>query len=290
MGMKGVRKLSRKIFKNVCKRDRDLWRSYEDACKNDMDFLNELGKFLESYEKCLIQIKKVGNNDGGIDDGYMRILEKLKNVKGASGTVYDQHFAHQILLEKVKCLMTQREDLHEELTGQKEKPRKKYDCTRAWRCCLRMVTHILFIGAAAAEFACTVVAAVMAAPLVALAIAAAIIPTLAGQHWTLSCIEDCEIPFEYPDGVIRLMQSGTVLSIKELGEIQTCLYRVANDIKSLLSHLNSVIEGEVNLNMKSIERLLKNINQLMERARNSKSQILQARDEVSTSIKVTKSR
>ncbi|PRQ23550.1 hypothetical protein RchiOBHm_Chr6g0262601 [Rosa chinensis] len=173
--MKGVRKLSRKIFKKICKRDGDLWRYYEDACKNEEDFLTELGKFLESYEKCLIQITKVGNNDGGIDDGYMRILEKLKNVKGASGRVHDQHFAEQMLLENVKCLMKRREDLHEELISQKGKPRKKYDCTRAWRRCLRMVTNILFIGAAAAEFACTVVAAVMAAPLVALAVAATII-------------------------------------------------------------------------------------------------------------------
>ncbi|KAM5548988.1 UPF0496 protein [Rosa sericea] len=284
MGMKGVRNLSRKIFKNVCKRDGDLWRSYEDACKNDKDFLTELGKFLESYEKCLIQIKKVKSNDGGIDDGYMRILEKLKNVKGASGRIYDQHFAHQNLLEKVKCLMTQREDLYEELTDRKEKPRKKYDCTRTWRRCLRMVTHILFIGAAAAEFACTVVAAVMAAPLVALAIAAAIIPTLAGQHWTVSWIEDSEIPLEYSDSVIRLMQSGTVLSIKDLGEIQTYLCGVVKDIESLLSHLNSVIEEDEDINMKIIERLLKDINELKERARNSKSKILEASDEVSKKI------
>ncbi|PRQ23548.1 hypothetical protein RchiOBHm_Chr0c38g0503081 [Rosa chinensis] len=281
MGMKGVRKLSRKIFKNVCNRDGDLWRSYEDACKNEKDFLTELGKFLESYEKCLIQIKKVKNNDGGNDDGYMRILEKLKNVKGASGRVYDQHFAHQILCEKVECLKTQREDLHDELTGQKEKPRKKYDCTRAWRRCLRMVTHILFIGAAAAEFACTVVAAVLAAPLVALAIAAAIIPTLAGQHWTLSWIEDSEIPSGYSDSAIRLMESKTMRSIKDLGEIQTYLCRVVKDKESLTSDLNSVIEGDEDINMKTIERLLKDINELKERARNSKSKILEASKEVS---------
>jgi hypothetical protein len=154
-----------------------------------------------------------------------------------------------------------------------------------------MVTYTLFIGAVAAEFACTVMAAVMGAPLVALAVAAAIIPTLAGQYWTLSCIEESKVSFRYPDNVIRLMQSGTAVAIKELQEIQTYLCRVLTDIKSLLSDLNSGIEGEVDLNMKRIERLLKNSNDLKDRATNCKSEILKARDVVSMSInKVTKSR
>lgn len=284
-----MRKLSRRIFKNVRKRDRDLWRSYEDAYKNDNDFLTKLVKFLESYEKCLIQIKETEKNGGG-SDGYMTILEKLKNVNIASGRVHDQNSADQMLLEKVQCLITQREDLHDELIGEKEKPRKKSACERAWRRCLRMVTYMLFIGAVAAEFACTVMAAVLVAPLVALAVAAAIIPTLAGQYWTLSWIKESEVSFRYQDNVIRLMQFGTVLSIKELGEIQTYLCRVVNDIKSLLSHLNSGIEGEVDLNIKSIERFLNNSNDLKKRATNCKSKILEARDEVSESInKVAKS-
>ena len=150
---------------------------------------------------------------------------------------------------------------------------------------------MLFIGAVAAEFACTVMAAVLVAPLVALAVAAAIIPTLAGQYWTLSWIKESEVSFRYPDNVIRLMQSGTVLPIKELGEIQTYLCRVVNDIKSLVSHLNAGIEEKVDLNMKSMERRLKNSNDLKERATNCKSKILKARDEVSVSInKVAKSR
>ncbi|KAL6218636.1 hypothetical protein ACLB2K_011846 [Fragaria x ananassa] len=282
MAMKGVRNLSRKIFTKVCKRDGDLWRSYEDAYKNDKDFLTELGKFLESYEKCLIQIK-----GGGIDDGYKRILEKLKLVKGASDRVQKQCFADQMLLEKIECLIAQRKDFGRELTDQIGKPRKKYDCTRAWKRCLRLVTHIIFIGAAAAEFACTVVAAVMAAPLVALAIAAAIIPTLAGHHWTLSWIEDYETPLDYQDDVIRLMQFGIMLSFKELGDIQTYLSSV--DIESLLSHLNCVIEGDVILNIESIECLLKKIDELRERARNSKSQISEAKDEVSTTLRASRS-
>lgn len=290
MGMKGVRKLSRRIFKNVRKRDRDLWRSYEDAYRNENDFLTKLVKFLESYEKCLIQIKETEKNGGG-SDGYMTILEKLKNVNIASGRVRDQNSADQMLLEKVEGLITQREDLHDELIGEKEKPRKKSACVRAWRRCFRMVTYMLFIGAVAAEFACTVMAAVLVAPLVALAVAAAIIPTLAGQYWTLSWIKESDVSFRYPDNVIRLMQSGTVLSIKELGEIQTDLRRVVKDIKSLLSHLNSGIEGEVDLNMKSIERFLKNSNDLEDRATNCKSKISNARDAVSMSINnVTKSR
>ncbi|KAK9942393.1 hypothetical protein M0R45_008062 [Rubus argutus] len=284
MGMKGVRKLSRRIFKNFCKRDRDLWRSYEDACKNDENFLTELCKFLESIEKCLIQVKDMEKNGGG-SDGYMTILEKLKNVD-------DQNSAD--MLKKVECLITQRNDLQGELTselkqliGENEKPRKK----TAWRRCLRMATYMLFIGAVAAEFACTVMAAVMVAPLVALAIAAAIIPTLAGQYWTLSCIEESKVSFRCPDNVIRSMQAGTVVAIKELGEIGTYLCRVVKDIKSLLSHLNSGTEGEVDLNMNLIERLLKNSKDLKDKATNCKSKILKARDEVSMSInKVTKSR
>lgn len=281
MGMKGVIKLSRRIFKNVCKRDRDLGRSYEDAYKNDNNFLTELVKFLESYEKCLIQIKETQKNGGG-SDGYMTILKKLKNVNIASGRVHDQNSADQ-MLKNVEYLRKQREYLHGKLIGEKEKPCKKSACVHAWRRCLRTVTYMLFIGAVAAEFACTVMAAVMVAPLVALAVAAAIIPTLAGQYWTLSWIEESEVSIRYPDNVIRLMQSGTMLSIKELGEIQTDLCRVVKDIKSLL-------EGEVDLNMKSIERFLNNNNDLKKRATNCKSKILEARDEVSESInKVTKS-
>ncbi|KAK9942386.1 hypothetical protein M0R45_008055 [Rubus argutus] len=271
MGMKGVRKLSRRMFKNFCKRDRDLWRSYENACKNDEDFLTELCKFLESIEKCLIQVKDMEKNGGG-SDGYMTILEKLKNV-------HDQNSAD--LLKKVECLITQRKDLNvdlrgelNQLIGENEKPRKKTACVGAWRRCLRMATYMLFIGAVAAEFACTVMAAVMVAPLVALAVAAAIIPTLVGQYWTLSCIKESKVSFRCPDNVIRLMQAGTVVAIKELGEIQV-------DIKSLSSHLNSGIEGEVDLNMKRIERLLKNSNDLKDRATNCKSKILKATDEVS---------
>lgn len=283
-----MRKLSRRIFKNFCKRDRDLWRSYENACKNDEDFLTELCKFLESIEKCLIQVKDMEKNGGG-SDGYMTILEKLKNV-------HDQNSAD--MLKKVECLITQRKDLQGELTselkqliGENEKPRKKTACVGAWRRCLRMATYMLFIGAVAAEFACTVMAAVMVAPLVALAVAAAIIPTLAGQYWTLSCIEESKVSFRCPDNVIRSMQAGTVVAIKELGEIGTYLCRVVKDIKSLLSHLNSGTEGEVDLNMKLIERLLKNSKDLKDKATNCKSKILKARDEVSMSInKVTKSR
>ncbi|KAK9942361.1 hypothetical protein M0R45_008030 [Rubus argutus] len=147
MGMKGVRKLSRRMFKNFCKRDRDLWRSYENACKNDEDFLTELCKFLESIEKCLIQVKDMEKNGGG-SDGYMTILEKLKNV-------HDQNSAD--MLKKVECLITQRKDLQGELTselnqliGENEKPRKKTACVGAWRRCLRMATYMLFIGAVAA--------------------------------------------------------------------------------------------------------------------------------------------
>ncbi|KAM5562576.1 UPF0496 protein 1-like [Rosa sericea] len=273
MGRKGVMKLIGKI-KNMFKRHRDIWRSHNDACKNDKAFLTELGKFLESYEKCMTQLKEMEEKGRGSDISYMRnILEELKQHSAAD----------QRLLEKVTHLIKEREVMHDELTGRKKKPGKKYGCARAWRRCLRMVTYVVFIGAVAAQFACTVVAAVLAAPLIALAIAAAIIPTLAGQYWTLSWIK--ESPFENLENVIRFMQPEIIHHIREFQDTQTGIRVVSKDINSLLDLLNSVIEGEDDLTMKDIESPLKNLNDFKERARNCKSMILKARDELSKKLR-----
>ncbi|XP_062023490.1 UPF0496 protein 1-like [Rosa rugosa] len=273
MGRKGVMKLIGKI-KNMCKRDRGIWRSYNEACKNDKAFLTELGKFLESYEKCMTQLKGMEEKGRGSDISYMRnILEELKQHSAAD----------QRLLEKVTHLINERKVLYDELTNQKEKPGKKFGCARAWRRCLRMVTYVVFIGAVAAEFACTVMAAVLAAPLIALAIAAVIIPTLAGQHWTLSWIK--ESPFENQDNVIRFMQPEIMHHFKELQDTERGIRVVSKNINSLLDLLNSVIEGEDDFTMEEIESPLKNLNDLKERARNCKSMILKARDEVSKKLR-----
>lgn len=150
-----------------------------------------------------------------------------------------------------------------------------------------MVTYVVFIGAAAAQFACTIVAAVLAAPLVALAIAAAIIPTLAGQHWTLSWIE--ESPFEIPESLIGMLQAEIIHDNKESEDIARRFKIVLGEKSFILELLNSVIEeGDrddlISMN-NEIEGSLMNLNDLKERAGNCKSMILKARDEMSKKLR-----
>lgn len=267
MGKKGVIKFTRNIFKKVCKRD--FWRSYEDGYKRDEDFLTKLDKLLESSEKCVTQLKKMEEKGEGSYACYKKILGKL-----------NQHsYAGERLFKKVEGLITKQENMHKELTKEMHDKKQK-DCARAWKHCLRMVTHAVFIGVVAAQFACTVVAAVLASPVVSLAVAAAIIPTLAGQHWTLAWIE--ESSFEYSNSVMSLMQSGTVAHKQGLGDIQNFIRRVITDI-------NTVIEEEENRDIDDIERCLKNINKLKENTRKCKSEILEKKDKVSKSINSMKS-
>lgn len=143
-------------------------------------------------------------------------------------TIFQSVYSHQTsMLDK---LQTRRKKLD-----------KKLRTTQTWR----RVSSMIFAATVTAVLICSVVAAAIAAPPVAAALAAAsAVPLGSMGAWIDSLWKKYEDAVKGQKDVVRSMEVGTRIVIKDLDNIRVVIERLEIQIESLLGNVDFVIEEE----------------------------------------------
>lgn len=269
-----------------CKQDiwgtQELFELVEEYFENSLqtlDFLSALDKCLkharDSQLLILIALQQFEGEDrrAGGADRYARTLEELKNFKAAGDPFTKEFFRifqavyrnHVTMLEKLQL--------------RKSKLDKKLRYLHAWR----KVSSMIFAATFAVILICSVVAAAVAQPHVAGALAAAAsIPVCSVGKWIDSLLKNYENAVKGQKETIVAMQVGTGLVISDLENIRVLVDRLEIEIQSMLQNAElAVEEGEVKIGVEEIKKKLsafmKNIDQLGVQADNCSRDIRRAR-------------
>ncbi|KAL5715143.1 hypothetical protein ACHQM5_017010 [Ranunculus cassubicifolius] len=268
-----------------CKQDvwknQDLFELVEEYFENSLKTLD----FCTALEKCLkrsrdrqliinVALQHFEEEDGAPEKKYLRTLEELRNFKSAGDPFTEEFFQAFKSVYKNQLLML------EKLEAQKTKLDKKLKSVKAWR----KVSSIIFAAAFAAVLICSVVAAAMAAPPVAAALAAAAsIPLGSMGKWFDSLWKNYEDALKAQKDIIRSMQAGTYIAIKDLDGIRVLVDRLEIEIESLIQNADFVLrEAEaVKFGIEEIKKKLgafmKSIEDLSEQADRCSRDIRRAR-------------
>ncbi|KAF9620247.1 hypothetical protein IFM89_010982 [Coptis chinensis] len=258
--------MNQEVVKIILDCKQDIWKNQElfelveDYFENSLQTLD----FCTALEKCLkkardgqliinVALQQFEEEDGANEKKYLRTLEELKNFKSAEDPFTEEFFQIFKSVYRHQLLML------EKLEYQKSKLDKKLKSVKAWR----KVSSIIFASAFAAVLICSIVAAVMAAPPVAAALAAATsIPVGSMGKWFDSLWKKYEDALKGQKDVIRTMQAGTYIAIKDLDGIRVLVDRLEIEIESLLQNADFVLKEDEAVKF-GIEEIKKNLGALM---------------------------
>ncbi|KAG5407690.1 hypothetical protein IGI04_013809 [Brassica rapa subsp. trilocularis] len=213
--------MNQEVVKVILDCKKDIWKNQElfelveDYFENSLktlDFCAALEKGLriarDSQLLILVSLQQFEDEslvEGG--NGYEKTLEELKNFKEAESP-FDEDF-FKMMLEK--------------LQHRKNKLDKKLKSIHTWR----KLSSIIFVATFATVLICSVVAAGMAAPPVAAALAAATaIPLGSMGKWVDSLWKNYENALKGQKEVISSMQAGTYVAVKDLDNIRVLIERL----------------------------------------------------------------
>lgn len=219
------------------------------------------------------RLRREGRARGRATQRAARTLEELRNFKAAGDPFTKEFFRifqavyrnHVTMLEKLQL--------------RKSKLDKKLRYLHAWR----KVSSMIFAATFAVILICSVVAAAVAQPHVAGALAAAAsIPVCSVGKWIDSLLKNYENAVKGQKETIVAMQVGTGLVISDLENIRVLVDRLEIEIQSMLQNAElAVEEGEVKIGVEEIKKKLsafmKNIDQLGVQADNCSRDIRRAR-------------
>ncbi|KAF5180844.1 hypothetical protein FRX31_029568 [Thalictrum thalictroides] len=248
-----------------CKQDvwknQELFELVEEYFENSLQTLD----FCTALEKCLkkardsqliinVALQQFEEEGGAGKKKYMRTVEELRNFKSAGDPFTDEFF--QIF----KSVYSHQLSMLERLANQKSKLDKKLKSVKAWR----KVSSIIFVATFATVLICSVVAAVMAAPPIAAALAAASsIPLGSMGKWFDSLWKNYEDALKGQKDIIRSMQTGTYIAIKDLDGIRVLVDRLEIEIESLLRNADFVLDREDEVVKFGIEEIKKKMGVFM---------------------------
>ncbi|OWM89207.1 UPF0496 protein 1-like [Punica granatum] len=263
--------MNQQVVKVVLECKKDIWKSQElfnlveDYLKSSLqtlDFCSALDKCLNrtrdaqlSIHVALQHFEEEHEREGEQNKGgsrYARTLEELRRFRAAGDPFTEEFFQIFQSVYKQQVLMLQKLQLR------RSKLDKKLRYIRAWR----KVSSMIFIVTFTALLICSVVAAAVAAPTVAAALAAAVpagsMGKVVDQLW-----KNYENAVKSHKEVVRLMQVGTSVVIKDLEGIRALIDRLEVEIGSLLEVAELATErsgkegeGAVKLAVEEIRRNL----------------------------------
>lgn len=240
-----------------CKKDiwknQDLFELVEEYFENSLrtlDFCTALEKCLKRARdsQLLILVALQQYEEEGEENRYARTLEELHNFKAAGDPFTEEFF------QVFQSVYTQQSLMLERLRLRKKKLDKKLRYIHAWR----KVSSMIFVATFATVLICSIVAAAMASPPVAAAVAASTaIPLGSMGKWIDSLWKNYEDALKGQKEVMSSMQAGTYVTIKDLDNIRVLVDRVGVQIEGLLQNADFAIEEEaVQLAVEEIKKKL----------------------------------
>lgn len=175
------------------------------------------------------------DEESGLEGGkdYVKTLEELKKFKAAGDPFTDE------FIKIFQDVYSHQTAMLDKLQTKKKKLDKKLKTTQAWR----RVSGIIFATTVAAVLICSVVAAAIAAPPVAAALAAAsAIPLGSMGTWIDSLWKKYEDAVKGQKDVVRSMEMGTRIVIKDLDNIRVVIGRLEIHIESLFGNVDFINE------------------------------------------------
>ncbi|PSS29403.1 UPF0496 protein [Actinidia chinensis var. chinensis] len=249
--------MNQEVVKVILKSKTDIWKNeglfelVEEYFENSLQTLD----FCVALERCLkrardsqllilVAVQQFEQEDGIDGTKYEKTLDELKKFR-ASGDPFTDEF-----MQIFQSVYRQQILMLNKLQHRKSKLDKKYKSIHAWR----KVSGIIFAATFASVLICSVVAAAMASPPVAAALAAAV-PIGSMGKWIDSLLKSYETAIKGQKEVLTSMQVGTKIAIKDLDNIRVRVDRLEIEIESLLHNAELAVEEEaVKIGMEEIKK------------------------------------
>ncbi|URD73636.1 hypothetical protein MUK42_09234 [Musa troglodytarum] len=280
--------MNQEVVKVILECKSDIWKTpelfglVEDYFENSLHTLD----FCAALEKCLkkardgqliIQVALQHFAEEEAEDAkkkYSRTLEELRLFKAAGDPFTEEFFQVFQSVHGQQLLML------EKLQQRKNRLDKQLRSIKAWR----RVSSTIFAATFAAVLICSVVAAAVAAPPVAAALAAAAsIPIGSMGKWIDSLLHDYQNAVKGQREVLRSMQVGTYVAIKDMESIRVLVDKVEMEMASLLGDAEFAMEDAeaVGIGMeeirKKVEVFMRSVEEVGEQADGCSRDIRRAR-------------
>ncbi|XP_010451057.1 PREDICTED: UPF0496 protein At4g34320-like [Camelina sativa] len=276
--------INQEVVKVVINCKNDIWK-HKEVFELAVDFFDNSTKTLDfcyalEESMCLVgsnhqlilsairQFEEESLVRGG--NGYKKTLKELKKFKDAK-TPFGEDFFKMFQIEQQMLML-------EKLQIRSKRLDIKLKRIRTWR-------EIIFVATYATLLICSVVAAAIAAPSVAAALASVIVPMGAMGKWLHSLWKKYEAVKGQKD-MFFWMQVGTFVAVKDLDNIRLLIQQLDKEIKRMVTSAESAVEHHdtVKIQIHEIEKVLlvfkKKIEELGNRADLCSKDIIKAREVV----------
>ncbi|XP_058761404.1 UPF0496 protein At4g34320-like [Vicia villosa] len=279
--------MNQEVVKVILDCKKDIWESQElfelveeyfDNSLKTLDFCNALDKCLkrarDSQLLIHLALQRFEEESVSGDNCYARTLEELKNFKSVGDPFTEEFFQIYQAVYHQQVLML------EKLQLRKGKVDKKLKQIRTWK----KVSLIIFVATVASVLICSVVAAAVASPHVAAALAAlTAIPVGSMGKWIDSLMKNYENALKGHKEVTIALEVGSYVAIKDLDNIRILVNRLEVEIESLKTNVDFAIEEEEGVKVaieevkKKVGVFMKNVEDLGAQADTCSRDIIRAR-------------
>ncbi|XP_010943147.1 UPF0496 protein 1 [Elaeis guineensis] len=245
--------MNEEVVKVILEGKEDIWKNpelfklVEEYFENSLQTLD----FCTALEKCLnkardsqliihVALQRFEEEEEEVVEEdckkkYLRTIEELRHFKAAGDPFTEEFF------QVFQSVSRQQQSMLEKIKQRKNKLDKKLKSIKAWR----KVSSIIFMAAFATLIICSVVTAVVAAPHVAAALAAAAsIPVGSMGKWIDSLFKGYQQAVEGQKEILSSMQVRTYIVIKDLDSIRVLVDCLEAQINMLLDNADFALRDE----------------------------------------------
>ncbi|KAJ6732971.1 TRANSMEMBRANE PROTEIN [Salix koriyanagi] len=234
--------MNQDVVKVILESKEDIWdnpelfgmvKKYFKRSVKTMEFCTALGSSLERAKnsQLILQLaieqfeEEVEMKDGALDKKFEKTLEGLQKFKAAGDPFTPQYFA---LFQSV---YEQQVSMLKKLESRMKKHDEKLKSMETWR----RVSNVLFVSAFISVLIISVLAAAVAAPPVVTALEGAMtVPIGSGGKWCNTLWNRYEKAWEEEKGLVRSIEVGTSVTIKDMVNIRVLVNKFQVEIESLL--------------------------------------------------------
>ncbi|XP_074574328.1 UPF0496 protein At4g34320-like [Curcuma longa] len=277
---------------DICKNEElfDLVKDYFECSIKTLDYCTELEKCLKKardrhliIQFALQHFEEEDKEENGVEAeengrNYTMTIEKLRKFK-AAGNPFTDEFSHIF-----QSVYNQQQLMLKKLLVRKKKLDKKLKSIQTWR----KISNILFVAALTTVIICSVIAAAIAGPHVAAALAAAsTIPIGSMGRWINSLLKNYQNAVGAEKELLSSMQVGTWISLKDLDTIRVLVDKLEIHFNSLLENAEFALKDEevvkfaieeikqnLEVFMQNIEDLGKEVDQCSRNTRKARTLVL----------------
>lgn len=263
--------MNQEVAKVILDCKKDIWKNQEmfefveayfETSLKTLDFFNALKRGLQGVQinhLFILGAVQHFEEESLIQDGngYKKTLQELKRFKDADRP-FDQDF-----FKMFQSVYNQQKWMLDKLQRRQNKLDKKLKRIRTWR----KLSSIIFMATFATLVICSVLAATMAAPHVAAALAAATPPVGSMGKWIDSLWKNYENEIKGQTEVFSSMYVGTYVAVQDLNNIKDLIKRLDTEIRGMVKNAEYAGElGPVKIGINAIKTQLevfkKNVEEL----------------------------